>query len=417
MLLWALAPEAFSKLALAQAFTAPLLFLFISPEVVIYRDFAQWREQGSGFLAGKIRAFRLFAWGKAQLALVIAFIIPLIWQSENGYIEEFFAIIWAFSLTLAPQVSGPDREFLRLDLKLEQLNLLSFYQKGTLLGGTILVALLPESVPIPKNSVILFSLVAAFSNVSTAFLARSFALKQFIFEGVTKEGLKGLQGPAPWQTIFDSIRSFSIWSHVSGVVSNWVQTMDLFFLGLFGLAPREIGLYAAALKLANFSTALPTALANLFSLWIGRRKYDAEGKIREVRDLRRFTIGLFAANCLQAILMGVITPFIISILSHGRWSFFEQTNIFVWFLWILSGSVLLTSAFLINSWFVLRGRIKSLLFKVTLPWAFLSLIIYAVSIRIGGFYGAAVANLAISASYLLVLWGYSRIELANKDEL
>jgi hypothetical protein len=98
VLLWALSAETFSMLALAQAFVAPLLLLFVSPETVLYRDFGRWEAQGADLLASRIRALRLFAWGKAQIALFLSVGIAFVLPGTNGYWIRFSAVIWAFAL-------------------------------------------------------------------------------------------------------------------------------------------------------------------------------------------------------------------------------------------------------------------------------------------------------------------------------
>lgn len=400
VLLWSLSSESFSKLALAQAYVAPVLFLFVSPEVVIYRDFHKWKEEGRQNLTARLRIFRLFSWGKAQAALFIALLLALTHPQQFSYIESFFAFIWAFSLVLAPQIAGPDREFLRLHLKLKDLNAISLYQKLALLGGTALVALLyPNS-----NTIIPFAIIAAFSALSAALIASwraKVALAQIPVGG---------QGTdlSVFSVLYDSLHGFSVWSHVQGILTNWVQSMDLFFLGLWGLPVRQIGLYAAALKLANFSSALPTALANLFSIWLGRRPTD-DG---EKRTILKYSGKLFASNVIQAIIIAAIAPFAIQMLSHGRWTEAEQREMFFWLLWILSGMVLITSTYLLSSWLALRGLIKGLLGRVVVPWAIASFVIYAVATRLGGFEWAARANVIVAAVYVILIGHLARYKCA-----
>lgn len=399
VLLWALSPEAFATLALAQAVVAPTLILFLSAETVIYRDFVKWRAEGPSELAGRLRALRLFSWGKGQLALVLSLVLAYAFRDGAGWHDRFFALIWAYSLALAPHMSAADREFLRLDLKLKELNAISLYQKIVLLAGTVTVALVDSS------RIDLFAVVAAFSAVSSGLLARWRARAALRAYGASEASLAGREGPSVMGTLTESIKTFSIWSHFAGILMNWVQTMDLFFLGVFHVAARQIGLYAAVLKISNFSMALPMALSNLFSLWIGRRAPEA-GHKREHSELMRLSLWLFAGSTVQAIVIYFVTPFVLAFLSRGRWTLDEQAKMTGWIGWMLGGTVFLSSTFLVGSWLTLRTRISRLFFRVYVPWVVFSLFVYSISVYLGGTQMAATANLIVGGAYLLLLWVY-----------
>ena len=190
-LLWALAPEIFSKLALSQAIVAPLLFFFIAPETVIYRDYSKWKEKGPVALASRIWAFRTFGYGKAQLAILISLIVAFLtsktpFSSEwSAYSETFWGLIWAFSLALGPQIAGADREYLRISLQLETLSLLTFYQKIVLFLGTLAMVFFFPGMVAPLAG------VAVFSMASTAFAARMLVNESLISQGATSDSIRG----------------------------------------------------------------------------------------------------------------------------------------------------------------------------------------------------------------------------------
>lgn len=193
--------------------------------------------------------------------------------------HRFATLLWAILLSLAPQVSGADRAFLRLDLRLRELNAVTLIQKVGLLGGTAAALFFA-----PGN---LWCLVAV---AASALLLSAFFAYRFAARGLPRDAELKLR---TFPETLESLRGFSIWSHFSGVVLGWVQTMDLYFLGMFGLPAREAGLYAACLKLANLSYALPSALsrANIFSILDGAAKRDdARGRGRDP-SARAFPLG------------------------------------------------------------------------------------------------------------------------------
>ncbi len=403
VLLWALPAETFSRLALAQAFVAPALLFFLSPEQVLYRDFARWQREGPGPLAARLRALRLFGWGKGQLALplaaALAFGLP-----DGSYSERLFALVWAFSLALGPQIAGADREYLRLGLRLKELNAISLWQKVSLLGGTAAAA-----VALPGRMEALAG-AALFSVLSSALLARWRVRVCLRIEGADGEALRGRRGPPVLATLADSLGTFSIWNHFLGVIANWIQTLDLFFLGVFQaslqLPARELGLYAATLKLAGFSQALPLALSNLFSVRLGRASADDRvARQAELGLVVRSTAWLGGAAIVQGALILALAPWAIGVLSHGRWTEEEQTRMVGWFGWVLCGAVLLTLTYIPASWLVIRGRIRAVFFAVSLPWLAFSLGIYGVAASAAGADGVARGNVAVSAACVgLLAW-------------
>ena len=408
-LLWVLAPESFAKVALAQAWVAPMLFLFISPETVIYRDFSLWKAEGPASLSAHLRALRLFSWGKALVAVLIATLIAYVFPVGDGFNQRFYLILWAFSLSLAPQLSGADREFLRLDLKIRQLTAITFYHKLTLLAGTVYVAFQF------RNRMDLLAGVAIFSTLLSTSVAHLWARAGLREMGASAGDLRTSHAH-PLRVISEGLKSFSIWGHFTSVIMNWVMSMDLFILGMVGLEARQLGIYASVLKLANFSFALPVALASLFSVWIGRKAGNSSSLVEESHRVRNLTGKLFFGSLLQAVLIGGLGPFAISFLSRGRWSANEQSHMVHWLYWILSGGVLIASTFLVTSWLALRGKMILLFYRVYFPWGVISLILYTGTIQLS--HGskadaAAVTNVVVAVVFVLLLMVFLK---ANKGK-
>jgi hypothetical protein len=388
VLVWWLTTERFSHLALAQAVVAPLLMFFVAPESVIYRDFARWKADGREGLAARLGAFRKFGWLKWVVALGLSAAISGVAEDPAA---RFATLAWAFTLALAPQLPGGDREFLRMELRFGALIGLTVWQKASLLGGTAAVALAYDGRPDALAA------VAAFSAVSSA-LATWVCARRAL---AAVESRAGTAVPGFAETIGGSLRSFSLWSHLSGVFQTWVQTMDLFFLGFvgvsaptgaFSLPARELGLYATALKLANFSTALPFAVSNLFSVWVGRRLPEA----RETTELKRVTAVIALAAAAQALVLAWLAPWLVSLLSHGRWSSDEQARIVSWLGWMLAGMAIFCSTFPLSAWLSVRGNISALFARAYLPWTALSAAIYAYGAASGGPNATAVANVWVA---------------------
>jgi hypothetical protein len=169
------------------------------------------------------------------------------------------------------------------------------------------------------------------------------------------------------------------------------------FLG----AGREAGLYAVVLKLANFSTVLPIALANGASLWVSRREvHDAAF---ERKKLRGFMAWFIAATALQAFALWVVSPYLLRFLSHGRWTLDEMTSMAVWLAWILTGTALASATQVARMWLQLRADMSAICLRVHIPWAAASVIIYGVAAYSWSIPGVAVANIFTSAVLVVMV--------------
>lgn len=402
VMLWALPPELFATLGLAQAWVAPLLFFFIAPETVLYRDFGRWKAEGPDVLAARMHSLRAFAWRKAWLAillaLALAWIIPLTSSSWQGSRPTyFFAILWAFAMALAPQLSGPDREYLRMDLQLPALNALTFLQKAALAGGTALVALIAPA------RIELYALVAVSAALGSALLAQRYGIVSLRALGATQDALSGKSEALAEGTIKEAVAQYSLWQHASGVISNWIRTMDVFFLGIFQVPARQIGLYAAVVKLANFSTLFPTAFTNLFSIWIGRRTPEA-GDIREKRELLRMSLLLTAGAAAATILIALLAPWTLDLLSRGKWTSEEQNQMAKWLLWLLIGRAIYAAVSLVVTWLSLRTPMKRVFTRIYLQWGISALLIFGSAAYLGATDSVAMANVWVYAAFgVLVL--------------
>lgn len=392
-LLWFIPMEKFSLLAISQAYVAPALFLCVSPETVLYRDYGKWQKEGAANVIVRLRFLRRFAWTKFSVAMIAAVLLSSFIPSPQGttftYIERLMALCWAFSLALAPQIAGADREFLRLDLQLEKLNFLTILQR------MIYLLLLAVAVIGFHSSIIAIGCSAVIATIIVAAVSRATVERQF--RGTSLEEAKDLKFS---EVIASSLRSFSLWAHIGGTITGLVQTLDLFFLGLFNFPAREIAIYSVVLKLANFALAVPVALTNLFQVHLGRRVGGAglNSEVRERNQLLRYSLLLGGVSFLGALLLWIIAPAGLSVLSRGRWSAEEQIQMTSWLAKILPAAALFATLLLWMAWLNVRRSIQNLVFTVYIPWGIVSVIIYALSVWTGGPNSAARSNLFVMAS-------------------
>jgi|GEM_PF-6156688 len=412
LLLWVLAPELFSLIALSQAWIAPMLIVFVCPEITLYREFPTWKAAGRAALRRRLGDIRLFGWSKLGLGLALSFALGIFTDLPVP------TLIWAFVWALAPQVTGADREFLRLNLKFTELSFLSLYQKATLLGGTWWVVYSSTGSAQELGGQFGWQLAGAafFSLVTSAVLAQwraSLLISQVPFtEGsVPKRG----------ETLLASIRNFSTWYHIQGVLMVWILTMDLWALGLLGVPGRVTGLYAVGLKISNFAMALPMALTNLYSVWLGRRLVTSksdDGWARETAILRRVCLGIGITSLIQWGVLALLGRWILTILARGRWDAAEIDVVYGWMHWILAGGVILNISLPISQWVSLRLPIRQVLTQITVPWTMISLAIYLAAAIGWGASGVATANPLVAATAVLLAIRFMRrfgLAVVKKD--
>lgn len=392
LLIWSMPTPAYSKLALAQAVVAPFLFLFISPAIFLYREFARWRGEGASSMAYHLRILRKFGWGIAQLALVLTFILAAVLPGSETYRVRFFSLAWAFSIPVGIYVFSSDREFLRLDLKFKPLNVSTVYQKMSFLTGTALAVFFGHA------RVEYLAAASVFSLVTTAILVRKLSTRILLDQGASLSALRGVGGPKPSSVILSMLKNFSIWNHLSGSILVWIQSMDLFFLGVFRFPAFEVGLYSTALKIGNVALALPMAVGSLFAVRLGQR-FGHENIQNERKEIGKFSLLLMLAASLQTLIVLALSPWFIRLLSHGRWSEDAQGQVFVWMRWILLGGVIFSSGYMWNWWFTMRGNVRQLLFRLYLPWLVFSLAIYATAAH-ASILNVAQANIWVALVFL-----------------
>lgn len=399
-ILWCVPTEVFSQLAVAQACVAPALFFFVSPETVLYRDFGKWKSESPGITLARLRVFRRFAWAKALAAIVLSGIFAIGFPSpsgaEFGLVDRFASFVWAFFLPLLPQISGPDREYLRLDLDLKTLNFLTFFQRAI-----YLLLLVPAAKVFPSS----FPVIAGCgvgTSLLTSWLARRKVEAKFagVSPGMIPEGTS-------FAVIRNSLRGFSIWNHVSGVVIGWIQTMDLFFLAWFRVSALDVGIYGVVLKFANFTLALPYAVSNLFNVYLGRATVPDRRK--EIGLLARFSLALAVFSAVQAFAAYLLAPYVIRAFSRGRWTSIEEARMLQWLKVILPATAVFASSLFWSGWMGIRTPFRKLVVAVYLPWGAVAIAIYASAARWGGAEAVARANLSVMLVFIALLAVFSVI--------
>jgi hypothetical protein len=382
--------------AVAQAWASLSLLFFLSPEAVFFRDYGHWVKEGPGALTARVRAVRWFSWLKVPVFLLLS--AALAGFSGKGF-DFFCALVWAFSIVLGPQITGADREFLRVDLELRVLNIATFFQKTTLLGGTAFVAWWTGG-NLPILALVAFSSLVLSMGLCWA-LARS-ALKR-------KGELHADAKFSSWGFIWHVLKDFTIWNNLCGNIWGWMIAADVLFLSWTGLSERSIGLYSSALKLANLSFALPTALQSVFMIWIGRKAAEKHhAKSIFPPELNRIWPFYALVVVAQAALLAIGAPYVLLYISKQKWSAEELVTVQHCFYWAMGAAVLVSFGSLHQYWFILRTSTRRFFWTAMLPWGISGAALMTILCFSRGIPGALWAKQGVAVLYFLVLFAYTR---------
>lgn len=392
LLLVFLSVEDFSSLALAQAAIAPTLLFFVAPESILYRDFL-------GLTSERFSAIRKFAWFKIVIAIALGFGLSFV----SGLRLEYF--LWGYCLAVGPQLLGPLKEYLRLSLKLKELQISNLLYKILLLLGVC---------------VILGGLKASFEWIvgwawGCTILAWGFLRLQCAkLRNDPKRSIFGFSDlKSDWNELTSVLRDFSGWAHIQGVFQGWVQTLDLLTLGWVGAPTRLVGLYAAALKIANFSLVVCVSLGNLFSVKLARTEWGHSGVVKNEKDelgVKSFTF--FGIGMGIAAVGTLLAPWVFRALSRGKYSEVDiETLSRLLGIFLLSYAVL-GATVIPSTWLTLRGHVQQTVKWIYVPWFLISLgIYYGASLKgvaMGELDPVAWANLPVAMVLYFALWIYTR---------
>ncbi len=195
--------------------------------------------------------------------------------------------------------------------------------------------------------------------------------------------------------ISNSLFSFSLWSHFSSLITNFIYRSDTFFLSLF-TNMTTVGNYNIALNSANIANILPMILGYQNNVALS----NSEGEKAAMKISNAFIRVSFY--------LGIVT--IISFIFLGKPYLYlvtgqkEIDDIYTYMLCIMTSLVMVkTFTSPLSSYINMKGDIKKKFFNVLLPAGISTAIIYFFSAKIYGPLGIAVSNLATASIWSFFL--------------
>jgi O-antigen/teichoic acid export membrane protein len=195
--------------------------------------------------------------------------------------------------------------------------------------------------------------------------------------------------------IKQNLFSYSLWTHLNGVVTNFIYKSDTFFLSFF-VSLHIVGDYNVALVSANVANILPMIFGYQNSVALSHAK-NSEQAFNISNTFIRISIYMGLLTIGGFIILGQVYLKVITGQS-------DVSNIYWYMIFIVLGLVIVkTIASPLNSFINIRGSVTSLFKTVLLPTLLFTIIVYLISSFLFGALGIAIANVLVALFWLTLI--------------
>ena len=342
--------------------------LNISLESIILRD----HKKLDSNLANIMSDFFVFNIYKSILFIVIAFILsfilPLLYENS-----DFIYAIWSITfIMIASSVTAPFTIYFASKFNQKLVTKIAIIR--SLLGLILLLGL--YSYP---N--LLYIAIKDFI-ISVVFILI------WIYLAYKKLDFKFIIKTLNFQFLKESFFTYSLWTHLNSVVTNFIYKSDTFFLSFF-LSLSVIGNYTIALNSANVANILPSILNYQNSIALSNVKGDIE---KELIITNYFLLASVILGIISFIGFFLIKDFYIYLIIGSYDEF--VSNILLIIVTSLIVSKIFLSPFI--SYLSIIHSVKDVAIKIYIPSVILASIIYLISAKYYGAYGIAYSNVIIA---------------------
>ena len=390
ILIRVLSAHDFGLFSVYQSGVAMALLFFPAIEIALFRDYSRLKREGT--LAVELAVYRYFNYLKLAALVVLIFAISLVPQ-EAPWLVRVGLLSFAFALPFSQAFYSFMREPLRFEMRQHIVSLVGIAQRALLvLTLVILSRLAPNNVPL--------LLFAALGTYIAAGWGWWFTSREF-FVGMP------LVPEKAYAKIKKAFFHIVLWIHLGGVITQVIQTLDVFSLNVFNVDLAEIGRYGIALKAANFFQILPIALASSFGVYLARNHTKEERQKETSRVLKYSMLFIVLTFGLFILGMAVGKP-LLAFLAKGKLEAESLARTTEYFRWQLAGVLILCAGYPLTTYLAIRGSLAKLFFQAGLPWLVLSGAVYFWSASHGVLVAAKANVLVASANIALHAFYYFR---------
>lgn len=349
---------------------------FLSPETGLLRNQKTWIENNR--ISCYISSFVKFSAFKIVLHYISAILLYLYTGEMNWF---FYAIVFS-AATQQIQAAEIARIFMRMNLKQDSVAHFELCSKF-LLCLLCLVLLYFPSIFVYFSIYLIWSL--SITLLWLLKLSKAVSIKN-----------------KPLNTVYycvkDSLLGFSIWAHITGVITYFVYNANIIFLKYFSFTNDDIAMYTVITKVSNLFFVIPMFFQSFVPVLLSNDNTSNKFSFRKVMlictaiSLSQFGFYLFFGDYLgQA--FGVSEENIDTFYELG--------------LWINLGIFFLNVTRPLATYLIIKRPPFHLLLFVNIPTVLSTIIIYPLFIGIYGLNGAAYGSLVIfSLMSVLILYRY-----------
>lgn len=350
-------------------------FINISFESIILRDHKKYDDNLKNIIQTFLMANLLKAILFIIVAIVLTYILPRIYENS-----EFIYAIWAITfIMIADSITAPFTIYFasKFNQKLvTKVSILRYLISFLLLFGLFQY---PELWYIALKDLI----------VSCIFIFIWFVLanKKLNFKPrITKIDVSFL---------LNTFFSYSLWTHLNGIITNFIYRSDTFFLSFF-VSLLVVGNYSVALNSANIANVIPGIISYQNSIALSHTKLDKDKSIEITKNFLKLSS-----------LLGMIT--LMAFYFLGQYYIYILTGSFndeIYFIlnYIVTGLIIVkVFASPLSSYLCIIDDVKKYFFKVILTTFIFTIVVYALSAAYFGAKGIAVGNIFVSLIFLVFL--------------
>lgn len=348
----------------------------ISMESIILRDHSKYDID----LPRIMHSFFIFNLAKSGLFLVIAAVLSLFLSSVYARHDFIYAIFSITFILIADSMTAPLVIYAAAKFNQKLVTKISMVRAGlnlVLLAGLYFI---PKLAFIAcKDLIVNIIFIAIWFAIARKHLALSFSR----------------QTNCDWAFIKKSFLSYSLWTHLNGVVTNVIYRSDTFFLSLFA-SLTVVGNYNIALNSAN--------IANILPMIIGYQNSVALSHAKEEKQIFQISNAFIKLS----LFIGLVTLIFFAV--AGRWYLClitgERNNdeIFFYMMCIVIGLIIVKSfASPLNAYINIHGSVIGLFRNAMAFLVLFAISVYLFSAKIFGANGLAVANILIALVWLILI--------------
>lgn len=347
----------------------------ISLESIILRDHKKFDNN----LNDVMQNFFAFNFFKSILFIFIAIILSLVLSSmyENS---GFIYAIWSITfITIADAITAPLIIYFSSKFNQKLVTKISIFRYTLSLILLMGLFIYPELWFIALKDFIvglIFIVIWLFISKNKLLFTPKFSSIDFKF-------------------IKEILFSYSLWTHLNGVVTNFIYRSDTFFLSFF-VSLTIVGNYNIALNSANIANILPMIIGYQNSIAIS----NAKDKNQVFKISNHFILLSLFIGLVTIIGFYVLGDFYLYIITGQD----DNSEIFFYMMCIVTGLVIVKSfASPLNAYINIYGKVKNLFIQGMIPILIFTSLVYFYSSSYYGANGIALANIGVSFFWLLII--------------